>query len=282
MLLNGDAQIGYSLSSEDTNALESQESLTVLDELSLTVFAVDLNNQIGPTSDINVRKALSYAMDYDAILEILSGHAVLLKGPLPQGLGDFVNPNLDIYRYDIDKAKATLAAADPQYANGGFELEYVYVTGLQWEEQIGLILLDKLSQLNITVKMSPLVWPDMVARAKDQNTAPAMFAVQSGTDYADPDNFLWQAYHSSQAGFWSAAAHYMNPGFDKVLEDARATADHDQRVKLYYQAQEILVSDAPVIWGHNPKSRLVLSKKVGGYVYCPIMGAHFQPLWLKD
>lgn len=282
MLLNGDVQIGYSLSSEDTDALAKEEGLFVNDELSLTVFAVDLNNQVGPTSDVNVRKALSYAMDYDAIIEIFNGHAVLLEGPLPKGLGEYVNPNLDIYRHDMDKAKAALAAADSQYANGGFELEYVYVTGLQWEEQIGLILLDKLSQLDIRVKMTPMVWPDMVARAKDQNTAPAMFAVQSGTDYADPDNFLWQAYHSSQAGFWSAAAHYKNPVLDKVLEDARATPDHEQRVQLYYQAQEILVADAPVIWGHNPKSRLVLSKKVGGYVYCPIMGTYFQPIWMKD
>lgn len=282
MLLNGDVQIGFDMSAEDTDALVNEESLFVNDELSLTVFAVDLNNQVGPTSDVNVRKALSYAMDYDAIIKIFNGQAVLLNGPLPEGLGEYVNPNLDIYRHDMDKAKAALAAADPQYASGGFELEYVYVTGLQWEEQIGLILLDKLSQLDIKVKMTPMVWPDMVARAKDSKTAPAMFAVQSGTDYADPDNFLWQSYHSSQAGFWSAAAHYKNPDLDKVLEDARSTPDHAQRVQLYYQAQEILVADAPVIWGQNPKSRLVLSKKVGGYVYCPIMGTYLQPLWVED
>src|SRR5690606_11202653 len=144
--------------------------------------------------------------------EALNGHAVLLEGPLPN-LGEFNNPNLNIYRHDMDKAREALAAS-PEYADGGFELEYVYVTGLQIEEQIGLILLDKLSELNISVKLQPLVWPDMVARAQNADTAPDMMAVYGGTTYGDPDNFLWQSYHSSQAGFWSAASHYKNPELD--------------------------------------------------------------------
>lgn len=282
MLLNGDAHIAFDLSAEDAEALKKEANLVVNDQPGFGVFAIKLNNQVGPTSDVNVRKALSYAMDYDAIIDALNGQAVLLEGPLPPAIGDYVNPNLDIYRHDMDKAKAALAQADPQYANGGFELEYVYVTGLQIEEQIGLILLDQLSQLNINLKVTPLVWPDMVARAKQPDTAPNMMAVYSGTTYADPDNFLWQAYHSSQAGFWAAASHYKNPEFDKVLEDARATADHAKRVELYYKAQEILVADAVEIWGQSEFSRVTWSKQLGGYVFTPIMGYYFQPMYLMD
>jgi peptide/nickel transport system substrate-binding protein len=216
-------------------------------------------------------------MDYDAIIKALNGRAVLLEGPLPSNVGDFHNPNLGLYRYDMAKAKDALSKSQ-QYAAGGFELEYVYVTGLQIEEQIGLILLDKLSQLNIKVKMSPMVWPDMVARAKTPDTAPNMMAVYSGTDFADPDNFLWQAYHSSQAGFWAAASHYKNPALDTLLEDARKTPDHQQRVQLYFKAQETLVNDAVEVWGQSEISGLARSKKVGGYNYCPIMGVYFQPL----
>ena len=73
-------------------------------------------------------------------------------------------------------------------------------------------------------------------------------AVYSGTDYLDPDNFLWQAYHSSQAGFWAAASHYKNPEFDKLLEDARADTNQDNRKKLYDEAQLMLVNDAVEIW----------------------------------
>jgi peptide/nickel transport system substrate-binding protein len=219
-------------------------------------------------------------MDYDAIIAARNGRSSLLEGPLPSNLGDFHNPNLNIYRHDMDKAKEALA--ESEYAEGGFELEFAYVAGDVIEEQIGLILLEKLSELNIGLKMTPLTWPDLVARVQTAETAPDMSTIYSGTDYADPDNFLWQAYHSSQAGFWAAASHYMNPELDKILEDARATSDHATRVDLYHRAQEILVDDAAEVWGHSDFAPEVLSDKVGGYVYNPIMGMYMQPLWLKD
>jgi len=279
-LLKGDAHIAFELGAEDIQAL-SKEAAIVVDNLpSISVFAVKLNNQKGPTSDLNVRQAISYAMDYEAIVKALNGRAVLLQGPLPSNLGDYAHPGLKPYRYDMAKAEEALKQSK-QYGSGGFELEYVYVTGLQIEEQIGLILLDKLSQFDITVKMQPLVWPDMVARAKSADTAPAMMAVYSGTDYADPDNFLWQAYHSSQAGFWAAASHYKNPEFDKLLEDARSNPDHQKRVELYRSAQEILVNDAVEVWGHSEFPKVALSKKLAGYDSSPIMGYYLRPLFLQ-
>ena len=96
--------------------------------------------------------------------------------------------------------------------------------------------------------MVPMLWPDMVATAVKAETAPASMAVLLRDDYIDPDNFLWQAYHSSQAGFWAAASHYMNPEFDKILEDARADTNQENRKALYDEAQLMLVNDAVEIW----------------------------------
>lgn len=279
-LLAGEVQLIFDLQAEDVEAVAKEPGIIVSAEPSLTVFAIKMNNQVGPTADVNVRKAISYAMDYDAIIAARNGRSSLLEGPLPTNLGDFHNPNLNLYRHDMDKAREALAASE--FPDGGFELEFAYVAGDLIEEQIGLILLDKLSQLNIGMTMTPLTWPDLVATVKDAESAPAMSAIYSGTDYADPDNFLWQAYHSSQAGFWAAASHYINPEFDKILEDARATADHDERVALYFTAQEMLVDAAVEVWGHSDFAPEVLSDKVGGYEYCPIMGHVMQPLWIQE
>jgi peptide/nickel transport system substrate-binding protein len=280
-LLNNDVQMsaGLEIGIEDFEALVDNPDFDYIKEPGLGVFAVKLNNQRGPTSDVNVRKAISYATDYDAVIDALNGRATLLAGPLPN-LGEFNNPNLNLYRYDMDKAREALAAS-AEYADGGFELGYVYVTGLQIEEQIGLILLDSLSELNITLNLQPLVWPDMVARAQEVETAPDLMAVYSGTSYGDPDNFLWQAYHSTQAGFWAAASHYMNPEFDKILEDARATPDHEERVRLYHQAQEILVDDAVEVWIQSEFSKTTWNKRVSGFRNTPIMGFYLHPLWLN-
>ena len=126
-------------------------------------FAVKLNNQRGPFSDVNVRKAVSYAMDYDSIIDGAQRRRGAAGWPVAEhGRLQRFHTRAVSLRHGESQG---CAGQSSEYAAGGFEVEYVYVTGLQIEEQIGLILLDKLSQLDITVKLSPLVWPDMVSRA---------------------------------------------------------------------------------------------------------------------
>ena len=172
----------------------------------------------------------------------------------------------------MEAAKAALAAS--AYPDG-FEMEYVYVTGVANEELFGLILLEKAAELGITVNMVPMVWPDMVAAASKPDTAPASMAVYSGADYLDPDNFLWQAYHSSQAGFWAAASHYMNPEFDKMLEDARADTNQENRKALYDEAQLMLVNDAVEIWVYTEIANEAWVKELTD-PYTPIMGGDLR------
>jgi peptide/nickel transport system substrate-binding protein len=277
----GDVHIADTLSAEDIQALRGDPNILINDERSFSYFAIKLNNQRGPTSDKQVRKAIAYAMDYDAVVKAQAGRTYLLKGFLPPNLEPWYRGDIWPFKTDIDRARAELAKS--RYPNGGFELEYVYVTGLAIEEKIGLILLDQLSKLNIKVNMKAMVWPDMVARAKDPATAPDMMAVYSGTAFADPDNWLWQAFHSSQAGFWAAASHYKNPEVDRLLEEGRATTDPKRRKEIYDRVQEILVEDVPEIPVMSDIANIARRKNVGGWVYTPIMGAvYFKRLYLTS
>ena len=264
----GEIQYGDTYSPEDIEALRAVQGLTVNDQPSLTPFAIKLNNQVGPTSDLNVRKALTHAFDFDAAIESVLGRGTVMQGPLATGLEPWHKKDLPVLGFDLEAAKAALAAS--QHADG-FDLEYVYVTGLTSEENFGLIWLEACAEMGVNIQMVPLVWPDMVARASKVDTAPGSMAVYSGTDYADPDNFLWQAYHSSQAGFWAAASHYMNPELDKLLEDARATTDQATRKELYDAAQLKLVEDAVEIWVYTEVENEAWVNELG-MPYDPIMG----------
>lgn len=277
-LLNGDIHTA-GLSAEDFEAMRKEEGFELISEESLTVNSVKMNNKVGLLTDVNIRKAVSYAMDYDALLEIFNGQAVLMHGPLPPK-NEYTNLDMEVYRHDLDKAREHLAMSE--YPDGGFELEYVYVTGLEWEEQIGLILLDQLSNLNISVKMVPLVWPDMVARMSKPETSPDLIAVQVSPDYPDPDAYLYGMYHSSQSGTYLAASHYSNPDVDAWLTQARETTDEAARRDLYNQIQQKLVDDAVEIWLHCSYSMRVNSSKLRGYEYCPIMGEYMVDYWLED
>jgi peptide/nickel transport system substrate-binding protein len=241
---SGEVQIVDFLTPEDYEALKAG-GFTVTTEPSLTPFAIKLNNATGPTSDINVRKALTQAFDFEAALAAISGYGEIMRGPLATNMKPWFKEDIVTLGFDMEAAKASLAAS--AYADG-FDLEYVYVSGLDIEEQFGLILLENAAELGINVNMTPLVWPDMVARAADPATAPASMAIYSGTDFIDPDNFLWQSFHSSQAGTWSAASHYNNPEVDAMLVEGRSTADAAARKTIYDNVQQKLVDDAVEIW----------------------------------
>jgi peptide/nickel transport system substrate-binding protein len=267
----GEVQYGDWFTPEDLQALEDA-GFVANNAPSLTPFAIKLNNQVGPTSDINVRKALSHAYDYEAALAAVSGRGVIMEGPLASGLEPWHKKDLPVLRHDMDAARAALAASE--YPDG-FEMDYVYVSGDVNEELFGLVLLEKAAELGITVNMVPMLWPDMVAVAAEAETAPASMAVYSGTDYLDPDNFLWQAYHSSQAGFWAAASHYMNPELDKLLEDARADTDPDNRKALYDEAQLMLVNDAVELWVYTQIDNDVWVPELTE-PWSPVMGADWR------
>ncbi len=267
-LETGEIQYADRMTPDDTEALRAIPNIVINDAPSLTPFAIKLNNQVGPTSDINVRKALAHAFDYEAAIESVSGRGVIMQGPLATALVPWHKTDLPVLGFDMDAARAAL---DASAHAGGFELEYVYVTGLTEEEIFGLIWLERLAELGITLNMVPLVWPDMVARAANAETSPAAMAVYAGTDYVDPDNFLWQSYHSSQAGFWAAASHYINPDLDKMLEDARASTDQATRKELYDAAQLKLVEDAVEIWVYTEIESEIWDASLGN-PYDPILG----------
>jgi len=274
----GEVQYGDTFTPEDIEALRGDARFVVNDAPSLTPFAIKLNNQVGPTADLNVRKALAHAFDYEAAIEAVSGRGTIMEGPLASALQPWHKTDLPVLRFDMDAARAALEASD--FA-GGFEMEYVYVTGLTAEENFGLIWLERLAELGITLNMVPLVWPDMVARAASAETAPNSMAVYSGTDYVDPDNFLWQAYHSSQAGFWAAASHYQNPEVDKLLEDARASTDEARRKELYDAAQLKLVEDAVEIWVYTEMENDAWVAELGN-PYDPIMGGDVRAIGYQE
>jgi peptide/nickel transport system substrate-binding protein len=272
-LQNGDAQFADWLSPQDKTLLSRMEGIVVPQEPSISTYTVKMNNQVGPTADVNVRRALSYAFDYQAMIDVMAGFASRIAGPLSPSLtGALQTP---VYETDLDKAREELAKS-PEYADG-FDIEFVYVTGLEEERQTGQILLDQLSQLNINVTITGMEWANAVALFADPQQSPALFPIYSGSDYPDPDAYLWPAFHSSSAGTWMGASHYSNPEVDAMLEEARSTTDEGQRLDLYEAIQQTLVDEAVELYLWSPLEGIPHRAEVQGYQYTPVMGS--DPWW---
>lgn len=265
MVQRGEAQIAVDVTSEDMDALADAPGVVRILEPEYRTFSIKMNTENGPCADINMRKAISYATNYQAIIDA-AGYADLMTGPLPGGILGF-NPDLAVYRMDLEKAKEHLAMTETP--EGGIKLRMVHVSGLEQQRRWALIMLDSLKALNIELEIMPMNWPDMVAASQSPETFPDLFPVYQTANYGDPDNIAYAAYHSSRNGGWQNAV-YNNPEVDALIEAGRAEVDPAKREGIYHKFQEVVVADAPDIFGVLEKRRLAMRDSVKNYHFTPV------------
>jgi len=263
----GQCDIVEGLNPEEFELVSNMPGIYVSNDPGLTTFGIKFNNQRGYTKDVNIRKAISYAFDYDSLIEIYNGNAILEDSPFPIGLKGHVSLKDKMYRQDFKKAKEYMQKAG--YPDGGFELEYVYVTGLEEERRMGLVLIDNLGKLGIKVKMVPLTWPNMVARGSKVDTSPDMIAIFATPIFNDPDVVAYQ-YHKGSWGKYYGTAHYNNEKVWELTDKARVIADFGERMNYYEQIQNMILEDAPEIFGMQYNRRWAFRDYVKGFVFCPM------------
>ncbi|GHC78296.1 ABC transporter substrate-binding protein [Limoniibacter endophyticus] len=265
MIQRGEAHIALELYAEDMTALEGRPGVVNVIEPEYRTFSIKMNTAKGPLADKNLRKAISYAYNYQAMLDA-SGPAELMVGPLPTGIFGH-DPELAVYRQDMEKAKEFLAKSE--YKDGGFTLSVIHATGYENQRRWSLILLEALKALNIELDIRPATWPDTVAAAQSPDTMPDFMCLFQTANYADPDNIAYAAYHSSRNGQWQNPV-YNNPEVDKLIEAARVETDETKRAQLYQQFQELIVEDAPDIFGVLEKRKLGMRDSVKNFVFTPV------------
>jgi peptide/nickel transport system substrate-binding protein len=266
-ILTGEADIVEGVTPRDFDELAKTPGIYVPEYPGMTTFGIKMNTKRGMTANPLIRKAICYAFDYDALIDIYEGHAILEDSPFPPATKGYVSLKEQMYRQDLEKAKEYMRMAG--YPEGGFELEYVYVAGMEEERLIGLVLQDSLAKLGITVKMVPMVWPQMVELASKPETSPDMMAVFTTPVTNDPDAIAIQ-YHPMSAGRYYYAHWYENPRVTQLVEQARATVDWDARAKMYEEIQRIILDDAPEIFGMLYNRRWAFREYVQGFRFCPL------------
>ncbi|HET7343908.1 MAG TPA: ABC transporter substrate-binding protein, partial [Methylomirabilota bacterium] len=265
-LLRGEADIVEGLTPEDYDQVVKMPGIVVPEYPGMTTFGLKMNTQKAPTSDLNLRKAIAYAFDYDALLKIYNGHAVLQTSPFPNATrGYLAVPGLP--RQDLARAKEFLAKS--AYASGNVELEYVYLQGLEEERKMGLVLIDNLARLNLKVKVVPLTWPNMVARGSKVDSSPDLLAVFTTPLSTDPDAVAYQ-YHKGSFGKYYASSFYSNADVWGLIERARTLGRWEERAPIYADIQKRIVADQPEVFGMLANRRWGMRDWVKGFTFSPV------------
>jgi len=257
---------GY-LPVDQIEKLEKDPDIKVYAEQSMRIFLIRMHNQRPPFNDVHVRRAISYAFDYDSFInQILKGRVARNPGPIPNTMWG-APEDLKGYTYDLEKAKAELAKASVKIDR---PLNIHPMTGYAQTDDAALMLQVGLRQIGIQVNIVRETWPTLSAKAKDQNTSPDMWIHWVSTYYADPENWIGEMYSSSRWGAWKASSWYKNPKVDDLLKQARSISNLEERKKLYEEASRIVVDDAADIWIYNTMWYGPYRKTVKGLRFCPI------------
>ena len=278
-LQRGESDIVEGLTPDDYDQIARQKGVAIEDHVGMTTFGIKMNNKVGPTADINLRKAIAYALDYDGLVQIYNGAAKLQTSVFPAGMKGQIDV-AGLPRQDLAKAKEYLAKS--AYPQGGLTLEYYHVAGLEEARRIGLLLLDNLAALNIRVDVRPEQWPNMVAKGSKAETSPAMTSVYVTPISSDPDAVAYQ-YHPNSYGQYFAMSFYDNPKVAKLIDEARAMTDWEKRAPLYAEIQKGIVADQPEIFGMVQSRRWARRDTLKGFAFSPVRftgEVDFYPLWV--
>jgi peptide/nickel transport system substrate-binding protein len=280
-LLAGETHIADTIDGQDAEKIQQNPGFVVYENSGYFINTLKMNTQGEYTSDPNVRKAIAYALNYEQLPVVQDIPVQVLPGPTPLNFVGAVQ-DLEVPTYDIAKAKEFLAQSP--WPDGGFTLDYVYVTDLTREEVTGLLLLEGLKELNITLNMKPMLWPDMVASCATVETGPALINIYTQPAYLDPDAHLYNQYHSGQWGSFNSCSFYKNEQVDALLDEARVFGDEAQRMEKYAEAQRLIAADQPAVWTYTENTMIAAHECIQGYEFRPLesLSVLFQDLAMEN
>ncbi|HEY0418869.1 MAG TPA: ABC transporter substrate-binding protein [Acetobacteraceae bacterium] len=265
-LQRGEVDIVTEMTPDDYDQIAKMPGTVVTSDTGMTPFTIQMNTRKGPTANLDFRKALAYAFDYDALIQINNGAAKLLDSPFPDAMTGHISVP-GIPRRNLDQARENLGKTE--WAKGGIELEYLYVAGLEVERRIGLALLESLQPLGIRLNIVAQPWPTLVARGAKAETAADLVAVYVTPVSPDPDVLAAQYASTAEGQFWGMH-HLRDAELDAMIRAARLQTDAAQRMAAYAAIQTRIVALQPAIFGMMEDRRWAMRSYVKGFEYCPV------------
>jgi peptide/nickel transport system substrate-binding protein len=281
-LLAGDVDFIDNVPTTDIARLRGDGNLNVVDSISNRVIYLHLDHArdaspfvtangggdiVNPLKDVRVRKAISMAINRDAIVDrVMEGIAIKAGQLLPEGFFG-VSPNLKPVDYDPEGAKALLAEAG--YPDG-FELTIHgpndrYINDAKICEAIAQMLTRAGIKTQVET-MPKAVFFKRASRGGPDNTPEFSFILVgwgAGTGEASsPLKSLLHTYDKDRGFGASNRGRYSNAEVDRLTEEALATVDDAKRQDLLAQATEIAIEDVGIIPLHYQISTWAARKGV--------------------
>lgn len=223
---------------------------------------LQLNASRPPMDILEVRQAMSCAIDRQEVLDTASLGEGTVTGPLTIP-AYYVDPSeFFCYEKDLDKARELLEQAG---MSDGFTLKVIAAnaeppTALSEAQSIQA----QLAEIGITLEIEPLELSVYVDRwlAADFDAAVAL-------NGGRPDPYTMYARYWTKTGNLQTVAAYIDDTLDTLMAQGKAETDPAARLEIFTEFQKHLVEMAPWIWLYNGYEYTAQQPYVTGFVPTP-------------
>jgi len=212
------------------------EYLGILNDTTLSIV------KNSPLKDVRIRQAINYGFNRrKMILYVRNSIGIPAEsGFVPEGLPSFDSSSVKGYRYNPAKALQLLKEAG--FPNG-VGLPIIKLETIPIYAEFASYIANELQQVGIRIQVET-VQKSLLLEETAKSDA-LFFRGSWIADYPDAENYLSDFYGKNPAP--PNYTRYKNPQFDKLYEKALAEKNDSLRYKIYQQADQLMIKDAPVV-----------------------------------
>ena len=240
-LLSGQLDIVLALTADDIPLIEQSGATAYVDSGSGVSGLSFITVKDGPLRDVRVRQALNYAIDKQAIVQVLlGGHTRAAGQPAPHNATGY-NPDVSPYPYDPARARALLTEAG--YPDGFQFVAEVVPSGPTVPTPMYGLLTQQLAQIGVQMEVRAIPTSQVIIKAVTGTFAGAAFSMEF--DFAptlDPQRSL--GMHSCLR----AVPWHCDQAVMPLIEASRNEFDPEKRRSILQQIMRVYHDTAPMLY----------------------------------
>jgi ABC-type transport system substrate-binding protein len=244
-----------------------------------------MNNEMPPFDNVEIRRAVSAAIDRDQLALVRAANLHAANQPIPPGVFGY-DASLPGQKYDYEAALEHMRKAgypyDPVTKTGGYPETipyYAYASGLQ--AYTGQIMQQQLAKIGIKVELRIVNYATLLAlhgRRKTLAFSPGFWMY----DYPDGESFLEPLFSSKSINDEDSnnPAFYKNARVDELVERAHRELDEGKRKDAMREASQIICDDAPWAFTYNYRWYVVHQPYVREWKMHPVYTFDLGKTWI--
>ncbi len=238
------------------------------------VQGVYFNCDRAPFDNEKVRQALCYVIDRENIIDMVAGGRGEVTGSnvSPRFAKYFSKEARDLYSKDIKKAKELLKEA------GVDKLQFTLTVPSNYTFHVDTaqIVASQLKEAGITVTIEQVDWATWLSRVYGDRDYQATI-IGLASDLA-PSDTVARFYSEASNNF----VNYNSKTFDELFEQAKATSDDNEKIRLYNEIQMLMAKDAPAAYIQDPALLMAVNENLEGVRFYPVQVLDMAGIKYKD